>query len=137
MSEVKSEYLRITIHFSGKYIPNKFFEDYNFPYKIIHEINTIARTGRDKGKLSKDSFCYFVIGEGDGLKHNEKIKTAVELALKIKKDAKLKKVETEYFKFHLFFTGIQGNMELSKEELKWLNKLNEGICMNYIFEEID
>jgi hypothetical protein len=36
------------------------------------------------------------------------------LALKIKKDAKLKRIKIKYFSFTLVFEGIQGNMALSK-----------------------
>jgi hypothetical protein len=127
------EYLTILIHFSGKYKPNKFLADYKYPYKIIHEINTIAKIGKDKGKLSKRSFCYFEIG--NGIEHNKKIRTAVQLAIKIKKDAKVNRIKIEYFSFRLHYTGIQGNMELSKNEIKWLNKLNCGIGMQYSQDE--
>ena len=129
------EFLTVQIYFSGKYDPKIFFEKYDYPYEIIHEINTIAKTGRNKGKLSESSFCALCIGAG--IKHDEKIKKAVELALRIKKDAKEQKIEIQYFNFLLYFTGIQGNMELSRDEIKWLNKLNCGIAMNYYYEDED
>jgi hypothetical protein len=127
------EHLIVQIYFSGKYDPKTFFAEYDYPYKIMHEINTPIKRGKDKGKLSEDSFCCFAIGEG--IKHNEKIKKAVELALRIINDAKEQNIKIEYFDFKLFFTGIQGNMELSRNEIKWLNKLNCGITMDYVYEE--
>jgi hypothetical protein len=128
-----NEYLTILIHISGKYDPKIFFEGYNYPYKIIHEINTVSKTGLNKGNISEESFCVFEIG--NQIEHKDKIKNAVELVLKIKNDAKMKRIKIEYFSFTLFYTGIQGNMELTKDELKWLRKLNCGINMNYIYEE--
>jgi hypothetical protein len=129
----ENEYLKIMIHFSGKYEPKFFLEKCNYPYTIIHEINTIAKTGRNKGKLSDESFCCFTIG--DTINHNEKIKKAVELTLDLKKEAKRQRINIEYFCFTLAYSGIQGNMELSKEEIKWLRKLNCCISINYIFNE--
>jgi hypothetical protein len=63
------------------------------------------------------------------------IKTAVELSLKINEDAKANGIKIEYFNFALLYTGIQGNMELSKDEIRWLEKLNCGISIDYIKDE--
>ena len=128
-----NKYLTVWIHFSGKFYPRIFLKNYKYPYKIIHEMNTIAKTGRDKGKLSDKSFCFFEIG--DLIEYKKKIKTAVTVALKIKKDAKLKRIKIEYFMFTLVYEGVQGNMELSKNEIQWLNKLNCNISMQYIRDE--
>ena len=135
MIETTTDHLTVRIYFSGKYDPKIFFEKYDYPYTIMREINTIVKRGVFKGQLSDISFCCFVIG--DGLEHYEKIKKAVELALKIKKDAKEQKIKIEYFDFKLYFTGFQGNMELSKNEIKWLNKLNSAITMDYVYKEIE
>jgi hypothetical protein len=128
-----NNYLTIFIHLSGKYDPKEFFRHYDCPYNVIQEINTIAKSGRNKGKLSDESFCFLEIG--DPIEHNKKIKKAVALALKIKNKAKAKHIKINYFCFTLLYEGIQGNMELSKNELKWLNKLDSGICMKYIQNE--
>jgi hypothetical protein len=126
---ISDEYLQVWIHISGKYHPKTFLGKYNCHYNILHEINTITKTGKNKGKISDKSFCFFEIGRP--IKHEEKIKTAVELALKIKKDAKKENIEIDYFCFTLAYSGIQGNMELSKDEIKWLKKLDSGISMHY------
>jgi hypothetical protein len=51
-NRMDNEYLTVLIYFSGKYDPKIFLNKYNFSYKIIHEINTIEKTGKHKGKLS-------------------------------------------------------------------------------------
>jgi hypothetical protein len=124
-----NEYLQVLIHVSGKYHPKTFLDKYNYPYIIKQEINKIIKLGINKGKISDTSFCYFNIN--DPIKNNEKIKNAVELSLKIKNDAKKENIKIDYFSFTLAYSGIQGNMELSKDEIKWLRKLNSGISMHY------
>jgi hypothetical protein len=126
---MNDKYLTLWIHFLGKYCPKNFLDKYDYPCKIIYEINTIAKNGRDKGKLSEKSFCFFEIG--NLIEDSEKIKKAVELAIRLKRDAKTEGIKFDYFDFTLAYSGIQGNMELSKDEIKWLRKLNCGVSMQY------
>jgi hypothetical protein len=78
-----NKYQRIWIHFSRKFVRKILFDKINYSYEIIEEINTIAKIGKNKGKLSDHSFCLFEIG--DNVEYDTKIQTAVELALKIKR----------------------------------------------------
>jgi hypothetical protein len=127
-----NKHQRIWIHFSGKFVPKILFNKINYSYEIIEEINTIAKIGKNKDKLSDHSFCLFEIG--DDVEYDKKIQIAVEMALKIKQKAKKERIKIEYFNLTIVYTGIQGNIELTKNEIKWLNKLNDNISIQYFYD---
>jgi hypothetical protein len=125
-------FLTVIVYISGKFDTSIFKGKYGHSYTISQERNQPCNYGRYRGSgtLSDTSSCFFEFGEK--MKHEEKIKSAVEVTLRIKNDFEKENIEIDYFSFGLLYTGYQGNMELSSEEIKWLSKLDGGISMTYI-----
>lgn len=124
-------YLTISIHLAGKnFYPTKLINKYGYKVHIIDNPGELIKSGRNKGKLSNEGFCYFEFD--NSLKYENITPEAVRIYKIIEEDNTKEKYNIDYTSFSLLFTGCQGNMELSNEELKLLYSLNCGISMNYI-----
>jgi hypothetical protein len=127
----KYEYMQVRVYVYGEGFKP---EDIKLGYKplelkIYNSTGEIAKTGRYKGQPCPYGHCVFTVPKSTP--HEEKINLAVTLVHRLKQED----LPIEDIHVHLFFHGIQGNMELSTEELKDLAGLKTTVCMNYIQEK--
>ena len=124
-------YLTIVIHLSGEgFDPSKLIDKIDYPCKIIQNIGDKIKRGKNKGEIATDGWCSYELD--DTIEYGSKISKAVEIYLKAKSINNELKLNIDWFHFSLLFTGCQGNMEFSKEEISELAKLDDGIAMTYV-----
>ena len=125
-------YLTVTVDLAGKgFNPKKLTGEFDHKCYIRQGLGEIKKYGRGRGKeISEEGHCSFEFGES--VDFSLRVKKAVELYLKIKDLNKKVCLNIDWFYFRLLFTGCQGNMELTPEELSDLSKVEEGIAMTYI-----
>ena len=112
-----NEYMQVKIFASGnEFIPENLIGKYNpMKLEIVVSPGVLRKKGRYKGNLSPNGICCFTVPSD--VEHKEKINMATTLVHRLKQD---KSVKIDDIDVHLFFSGIQGNMELTTEELKSL-----------------
>ena len=130
-------YLTILIHLSGQgFDPRKLEQIIDYPCTILQNIGEITKRGRNKGKIATGGFCCYEFD--DTIPYDGKIKKAVGIYVQIRKINTEQKLNIDWFRFSILFSGCQGNIELSKDEIEELSKLDNGIAMTYIgASEID
>jgi hypothetical protein len=124
-----NEYMQVKIFASGdEFKPESLIGKYNpMELEIVASPGTLRKKGRYKGHLSLNGICCFTVPSD--VEHEEKINMATTLVNRLKQD---KSVKIDDVHVHLFFSGIQGNMELTTEELKSLAGFGTTVSIDYI-----
>ena len=112
-----------------------------YPSKLIISKNIVLYLNYDPGDTSKfdnkqkiiQSYGSCVLRLSEEIKNEDRIMFFAKWLLKNMNN--LKKNGVEDFIFDILWTGKQGNMELSHEELSILAKLKIRIGITYDFEE--
>ena len=124
-------YLTVLIHLFGEgFNPDNLKGKYNYRLEIIYKPGDILKNGKNRGKVSTAGFCFYEFN--NSMEHKLLIPNAIDLVNSLKEDNISNKLNIEDIELSLLFTGCQGNMELSSQELRLLSSLDSGIAMTYV-----
>ena len=124
-------YLTVLIHLSGDgFQPKTIINKYGYKVNIIRSPGDTIKHGVHIGDVSKEGFCY--IEFDSSLKYENIIPEAVKTYKAIEEDIKRNNLNITSMDISLLFSGCQGNMELSSNELKLLYSIGCTISITYI-----
>lgn len=127
------EYMQTSLTLTGDgFDPNVLKDLYNpMELTIVHTTGEIMKNGRYKGKPSPYGMCYFIVPKT--ISHEYKISLITTLYHRISQLNCDKNLHIDNFEIELIFSGVQGNMSLTTEELSDLANTKSTILMNYIY----
>jgi hypothetical protein len=123
------EYMKVSVYVAGDGFKPEVLKDLYNPMElhIISSTGEIAEKGRYKGKSSPYGMCYFVVPKT----MEDKISLATTLYHRIKQLNQEKKLSIDDIQIDIVFSGTQGNMELTHEELKDLASVKSTVSIGY------
>jgi hypothetical protein len=126
------EYMQVAVHVSGDGFKPEVLQDRYKPMELHISASTgkIANIGKYRGKPSPYGSCYFIVPKT--IKHENKISIATVLYHRIKQLNNDDNLSIDKIQVDIVFSGVQGNMHLTHEELKDLAGTNSTVIMNYI-----
>ena len=116
--------------FGAGFRPEELQNTISFKQTVLASTGENSKYGKYKGKPSSYGHCYFEIDSC--YNEEEKIEKAVELISFLRNTENNTNLNIEKIDIHLFFSGIQGNMDISSKGIQKLAELNLPIIMNYI-----
>ena len=132
---IEPEYMEVVLTISGDGFNPEMLKDLvllqcmycSMEFSILISTGEVSKRGKYKGEPSPYGLCSFKVPN----KTDNKIGLITSLYHRIKQLNQDNNLSIENFNINLYFSGNQGNMELSHSELKDLANTESSIGMNY------